>query len=113
MQGTVTRIIDGDTIDIDDKRIRFSLVNTPERGEPGYSKATAFTGRLCPVGSMATVDEDDGQRDGSHGRVIGVVHCNGHNLNAELVDAGHAEILERFCGTSEFSNSDWAIRNGC
>ena len=42
--------------------IRFTLVDTPERGQDGYEEATAFTERLCPEGSEVVVDEDDGQR---------------------------------------------------
>ena len=29
-EGTVTYVVDGDTLDIDDNRIRLSLVNTPD-----------------------------------------------------------------------------------
>ena len=30
--GTITKVVDGDTIDVDNVRIRLTLVNTPERG---------------------------------------------------------------------------------
>ena len=53
--GKVTKIVDGDTIDIDGIRIRLSLVNTPERNEQGYSNATAFTIKQCPVGTRGTL----------------------------------------------------------
>ena len=112
--GKVTKIVDGDTLDVDGVRIRLALVNTPERGEPGYAEATAFTRHNCPVGSTAMYDADDGQTGGSHGRVIGKVWCFGHpvetpdtSLNAMLIHAGHAEILSRFCSASEFSSDNW------
>ncbi len=60
-QGKVTRIIDGDTLEVDDRRIRLALVDTPERNEPGYQEATQFTASLCLVGSTAYLDIDDGQ----------------------------------------------------
>lgn len=113
--GKVTKIVDGDTLDIDGIRIRLALVNTPESGESGYAQATAFTRSHCPVGSTAMYDMDDNQKDGSYGRIIAKVWCFGYpvetpenSLNALLIDSGHAEILSRFCSTSEFSNDSWA-----
>lgn len=35
-QGKVTRIIDGDTLEVDGRRIRLALVDAPEINEPGY-----------------------------------------------------------------------------
>jgi hypothetical protein len=59
-RGTVTMIVDGDTIDINNVRIRLALVNTPERGESGYTEAIDFVESICGVGTTALVDEDDG-----------------------------------------------------
>ena len=73
--GIVTDIVDGDTLDVNNVRIRLSLVNTPERGDSGYSEAKQFTESMCPIGSKALVDEDDGQKEGSFDRVIGLVYC--------------------------------------
>ena len=107
---TVDHVVDGDTLDIGGQRIRLALVNTPESTEPGYAEATAFTGSICPVGSSATVDEDDGQTQGSYGRIIALVRCGDHVLNAELVSSGHAVILRQFCNVSEFRGDPWT---GC
>src|SRR5207302_9701945 len=65
---TVTHIVDGDTLDVGSTRIRLTLVNSPEVGQPGYAEAKEFTNRTCPVGTQALVDEDDGQAGGSDGR---------------------------------------------
>ncbi|MFY3740901.1 MAG: micrococcal nuclease [Candidatus Nitrosomirales archaeon] len=111
--GKVTRIVDGDTLDVSDIRIRLALVNTPEQGQPLYREARQFTASLCPVGSTVLVDQDDGQLEGSFDRMIGKVFCGDKVLNAELLDAGLAEIFQRFCSESEFSNEDWARRYGC
>jgi endonuclease YncB( thermonuclease family) len=111
--GTVTKVTDGDTIRVDDIAVRLALVNTPERGQAGYSEATNFTAGICPIGSMATVDEDDGQTEGSYGRVVAKVFCSGKMLNEELLAAGHAAIYESFCSESEFGREEWAVRHGC
>ena len=112
-RGTVTRVVDGDTIDVNDITIRFTLVDTPERGEDGYEEATTFTARLCPVGSEAFVDEDDGQRSGSYGRMIAKVYCGAMVINEELLVSQNAIILAEHCAESEFSVEGWAKRYGC
>jgi len=111
--GTVTRIIDGDTINVNGITIRLALTDTPESYENGYTEATLFTKELCPVGSEVLVDEDDGQTSGSYGRVIAVIHCSENNLNKELLIAGIGTIDTRFCSKSEFGNEDWAKTYGC
>lgn len=115
-RGTVTDIVDGDTLDVNNVRIRLSLVNTPERGDSGYSEAKEFTESMCPIGSEALVDEDDGQKEGSFDRVIGLVYCGGNEkllLNEHLLEEGHAQIFVDFCGISEFSDEEWIQKYGC
>jgi endonuclease YncB( thermonuclease family) len=109
--GPVVAIVDGDTLDVGEERVRLALVDTPEIGEAGYGAAKAFTASLCPVGSNALVDEDDGQNEGSYGRIVARVFCRSANLNAELVGAGHATIVTQFCSVSEFADEPWAV--GC
>ena len=111
--GFVTEIIDGDTIRVYGKSIRFALVDTPERGEAGFNAAKNFIANICPVGSSVIVDEDDKQTEGSYGRMIGVIYCNGINLNQAVLDAGHAEITTFYCTKSEFVNRSWAQKHGC
>jgi endonuclease YncB( thermonuclease family) len=78
-------VIDGDTLDINDMRIRLSLVDTSERGDPDFKEVTQFVVKLY-LGESAEVDIDHGQRRGSFGREIGVVYCDGKNLNEQLMD---------------------------
>jgi micrococcal nuclease len=111
--GYVTEIIDGDTIKVGGQSIRFALVDTPEYGEYGFNEARDLIESICPVGSPVLVDEDDGQTQGSHGRMLAVIYCNGTNLNEAVLDEGHAVIDERFCEDSEFSSEEWANKYGC
>ncbi len=109
----VTRIVDGDTIVVGDKSIRFALVDTPEFGDHDYTQAKNFIEHICPVGSKVLVDEDDGQTQGSYGRIIGKIYCNNLNLNEEILAVGHAVILPQFCEVSEFAQEPWAKKHGC
>ena len=113
ISGFVTRIIDGDTIVVGDQSIRFALVNTPEWGDFDYARAANYIENICPVGSEVLVDEDDGQTEGSFGRIIGKIYCNNLNLNEEILEVGYAVILPEFCSVSEFAQESWATKHGC
>ncbi|MDX1596516.1 MAG: hypothetical protein R3327_06195 [Nitrosopumilaceae archaeon] len=111
--GTVTTVIDGDTIKVDGKSIRFALASAPELYEFGGSEAKELIQNICPVGSTALVDEDDGQTHGSYGRIIGVIYCNILNLNAKLLDEKRGYLASEFCSSSEFAFTSWAQKHGC
>lgn len=111
--GTVSRIIDGDTIVVDNTTIRFALAAAPELSEPDGVKAKEFIENACSVGSLVLVDEDDGQIGGSYGRTIAKIYCNDVSLNEALVNSGLGYIDSRFCDKSEFSDENWAKEYGC
>ena len=100
-------MVDGDTIDLSGSvRIRLALVNTPEVGEQGFEEAKKFVENLC-LYKNGEVDIDDGQRQGSFGRDIGVVYCERTNLNEALVNKSMATISTEFCDVSEFADEVW------
>jgi len=111
--GTVSEIIEGDTIIVDEQSIRFALASAPSIKYYGGTESRDFIETICPVGSAVLVDEDDGKILDNYGQMIGLVYCNGIILNSELLDAnlGHLEL--RFCDSSEFGDSDWAKKHGC
>lgn len=113
MSGTVTKIIDGDTIHVDDQSVRFALASAPELKGFGGKDSRDFIQTICPVGSKVIVDEDDGQTPESHSRVIGVIYCNDMVLNKELLDADLGYLDSRFCSNSEFAMTSWAQKHGC
>jgi len=107
--GTVNKIIDGDTIEVDGLSIRFTLVNAPELNADGGLDAKKFVEDVCPVGSSVLVDEDDGQTKGSYGRTIAIVYCNdlNYNLNEAVIASGFAIIDTTYCSQSEFGSHYW------
>ncbi len=111
--GRVTAVINGDTLEINGIRIRLALVNTPEKGEPGYNEAKEFTKKVCAVGVSAIADQDDGQPYDRYNRVVAKIICEGVNLNAELLENGFAKILTSYCSKSEFRTEWWARKYGC
>ena len=107
--GIVTKVLDGDTLDINGIRIRLALVNTPEINQPGYDRAREFVESLC-LGKKGELNVDSGQRRGDrHGREVGVVYCDGINMNDKLMSNNLARILVQFCDITEFANENWTI----
>lgn len=108
-------MVDGDTVDVNDIRVRLALVNTAERGEAKYTEATEFVKSVCGVGTKALVDEDDGQPNGSYNRMVSLVYCGEDkaSLNQQLLQNGYAKILEQYCSVSEFSKQTWVFAYGC
>ena len=108
LNGTVTEIIDGDTLKVDNASIRLALIDAPEYNEEGWNETKELASSICPIGSKAIVDEDDGQTAGSYNRIVAVVYCNRRNLNAEMISNKYVTIYEEFCNVSEFANEDWS-----
>lgn len=92
-QASVTRVIDGDTIDVrlggQIYRIRYIGVNTPERDETCYTEATAANTALVQ-GQTVTLVRDVSNTD-VHGRLLRYVYVGEAFVNAELVAGGYAE----------------------
>jgi endonuclease YncB( thermonuclease family) len=102
---TVTKVIDGDTIDIaTGDRIRFAIVNTPEKWEPGWREAKDYTTERC-LGKDVVIDIDDNQ-DKTYGRLVGLVYCGveGYFINLELLALQYAVVMPQFCKVSEFKD---------
>ena len=110
--GTVTEVVDGDTLDVNNVRIRLALIDAPEKNESGYSEARHFVESLCKVGTQAKVDEDDRQKGGSFGRMIALVYCgnNSISINEAILSSGFATIYHEFCNISEFATGSWATK---
>lgn len=109
----VTKIVDGDTLYTTNYKIRLALVDTPEKGEDGYSKAAMFTARMCPEGSAITIDQDDVQLYDQYDRLLANVYCDGKSVNSALLYGQMAELSARFCPISEFEGTKWAQTFGC
>jgi len=113
LKGKITNIVDGDTLDVGETRVRLALTSTPELSDLGGLESKNFVEEKCPINSDVLVDEDDGQIEGSYGRVIAKVFCQGTLLNEEILEKGHGEINTIHCFESEFKDESWAKKFGC
>lgn len=91
----VTRVIDGDTIDVllDGKqvRVRYVGVNTPERDEPCYNDATQANRDLVE-GKTVTLVTDTSNTD-RYDRLLRYIYADGVFVNEALVRDGYAEAV--------------------
>ena len=86
----VLGITDGDTIDTTAGKVRLIGIDTPERGEPGYTDAGAELGAFLsegPVTLVAVTGHDDTDR---YGRLLRYVRVNGRDAGAHMLETGWA-----------------------
>ncbi len=106
-RGTMVRVIDGNTVHIDNTRIRLSLVDVENSGDTEAPHAV-LARILCPAGLPAYHDVDDMQPVDVYGRTVAVVYCSGASLNQLMVEFGLGWINEYYCPRSEFHDEVWA-----
>lgn len=93
---TVTRVIDGDTIDVrlqngTTARVRYIGVNTPEDDEPCYREATAANAALIQNQQVRMVR--DVSNTDPFNRLLRYVYVGNTFVNAVLVQQGWAEAV--------------------
>ena len=92
---TVTRIVDGDTIDVSKgdltERVRVIGMDTPERGECGYDASGAALAALV-LGQPVVLSPGAGDDRDRYDRVLRYVDRESDSSDAglALIDAGHA-----------------------
>ena len=89
----VTRVVDGDTIELSDgSRVRLHGIDTPERNQPYGKEAARELNRL--LGHSVYVEVTDTDR---YGRTVAVLWTSdGVNVNLEMVCRGAAWWYERY-----------------
>ena len=101
IDGTVLRIVDGDTIDVQladrVEKIRYIGVNAPEihhpiRGEEPGGREAAEVNRRLVASRHVRLELDLRTRD-RYGRLLAYVWAGDTMVNAELVRLGYAQVM--------------------
>jgi micrococcal nuclease len=101
LEGTVTRIVDGDTVHVrvDGRleKVRYIGVNTPEvhhprKGDEPGGRAAAAVNRDLVDGRRVRLELDTQSRD-RYGRLLAYVWVDDRMINAELVRRGFAQVM--------------------
>jgi len=95
-------VIDGDTIDIDGRRIRLEGIDAPETAQTcprqwvgWWSCGSAATKALARMTDGRRMDCDNRGHD-KYGRILGVCAVDGRDINAEMVRAGYAWAFVKY-----------------
>jgi endonuclease YncB( thermonuclease family) len=97
LRGTVTYVVDGDTIHVRttdrNERVRLFGINTPERGECDFAKATALARRIAQ-GRRVELARDPTQTERDRfGRLLAYVSLpEGRDLGYEELARGYARV---------------------
>ena len=88
--GTVKRVIDGDTIELTDgSMIRYQGINAPDSTEPFYKEATEVNRKL--VENKKVTLQYDAYTSDRFGRILAYVFLDDKNISLELVKQGLAK----------------------
>ncbi len=89
--GHVSRVVDGDTIELaDGRKVRYLGVNTPEQGQPFYAEAAAYNeGLVLDQDVRLEFDVDTVDK---YGRILAHVFVQDLHVNLELVRQGYANV---------------------
>lgn len=93
VDGEVTRVFDGDTIEVRGLgRVRFHEIDTPEKNQPyGDAARSALAGKIA--GKRVRVEVFDTDR---YGRKVAKVWLGDRDINRELVREGHAWAYRQY-----------------
>lgn len=88
----VSRVIDGDTVQLEDgRKVRYAGMNAPEEGEPYYHESTQANNLLV---SNKEVDLEFGRNKADkHGRLLAYVYVGRTFVQGEIVKQGWALVM--------------------
>ncbi|WP_243358343.1 thermonuclease family protein [Fundidesulfovibrio terrae] len=110
--GTVQRVHDGDTVTVDDVRVRLYGIDAPELDQPGGKEARQYLASLAQDRAVEVLPRDVD----AYGRTVGVLLLlpGRQDLNAAMVKAGHAWVYKQYCRdcTALTISETWARLQG-
>lgn len=102
-KGVFITAADGDTLTVRNTtgqllKLRLIGIDAPEKDQPHGQSAKIAIFRLCRQQYLEfePIDVD------RYGRTIAFVFCNGVNVQAHMVENGHAWVYEKYVGDSQY-----------
>lgn len=103
LTGKVIKVADGDTLTIltadkEQTKVRLAAIDAPEKAQPFGERSKHSLSAMC-FGKSATIDVVDLDR---YGRTVGVVTCDGVEVNRTQVSRGMAWAYRKHIKGFEF-----------
>ena len=90
--GTVTRIIDADNIELENKQsVRLYAVSCPEKGQKFSDETIDYLTKIV-LNQKVTLDYQPNYTKDSYGRTLAYVFINGSHLNEQLIRQGFCQV---------------------
>jgi endonuclease YncB( thermonuclease family) len=106
LKGTVTKVIDGDTIWIDGStKIRFNWIDAPELKQPYGKESKEFLSQLVMNREVKAVCE----KKDRYGRPVCIVLIDNVMVNKEMVKTGNAWCYKNY-STTEIAEMEFTAR---
>jgi endonuclease YncB( thermonuclease family) len=86
----VVRVVDGDTVVLDDSEIvRIAGIDTPERGQCGYQQARSYMESLVLNKTVGLSQAGKRQTD-KYGRIIRYISVDGEDVGLKMIESSWA-----------------------
>src|SRR3989344_898313 len=96
----VVKVIDGDTIDLENgDTIRLSGINTPEKNQCYYLEAKETLTNLV-LNKEVYLEEDITNQD-KYGRLLRYVYIEDLQVSSYLVKTGYAKVFDKYASTTK------------
>ena len=110
--GTVTRVLDGDTIEVQldsgPIRVRLGSIDAPEKNQPFGKQSSAALARKLGHAEVAleVVTQDQ------YERLVAVVYLGDENVNEWMVEQGNAWAYRQYLEDPQYCSWEFAARSG-
>ena len=111
IEGTVTRVYDGDTIWVGDVKVRLFGIDAPETKQEFGPEATEYLGRLIGNKEVRVVIKGKDR----NGRALGIVFLGGMDINRQMLEDGCAWHYKQYDNTESYAGAEnyaLALRRG-
>lgn len=112
ISGKVIKVADGDTLTIltsskEQVRIRLASIDAPEKSQDFGNVSKKSLNSMC-YSTNANIVVQDTDR---YGRKVGVVYCNGIEVNLEQVERGLAWVYIKYAKEQKYFDAESRAKN--
>lgn len=103
--GTVKRVVDGDTILVEGRKIRLRGIDAPEMDQPFGKKAAGFLNSLV-CGKGVRVEYSETYKYDKDDRILGTVYLQETDINLTMVRNGFAWHYKQYDDTKSYADAE-------